>query len=621
MSRKNRRIQTPQQPKRYKSRRLEELNAALYNNGKAIDEGSQRKVWTKHDLLTIRTLTPPQEDMVHGYLNGYDVCGFGTAGTGKAQPLYSKIMTPSGWKTMGEMSMGDIVLTPEGKHSTVIGIFPQGKKDIYEVTFSDGAKTRGCAEHLWECYVPKSKTWRNGSEKKVINTLELIEWLDIKKNNPTKVQNVSIDLIEPIEYNIKKFDIHPYVLGVILGDGSIISTTPTITSPDKEIIDLMKEFLIEGYQINQYNSSNITYSIVQQKHTNNENSYTTFLKNYGLHGTKSYEKFIPEEYKFGSIEQRLMLINGLFDTDGTVGKKCKDVSYCTTSKKMAHDIQEILWSLGAKCSIDEKPCKYVDKNGERIVTGRIGYTLRVSYKKPKDLFYLPRKKELCADKYESKQLRRYVRNIELVSNEEAQCIMIDDDKHLYITDDYIITHNTLIALYLAFLDILDEKTPRKKIIIIRSIVPTRNPGFLPGTIAEKISPHEAAYPPLFRKLFGKSSTYNDMKDVGLVEFNSTCFVRGTTIDDAIIIFDEATNTTLEEFDSVVTRRGKNTKVFVLGDLRQNDLANTKEKSGFAEALRIMETTGDYAMVKFTVHDVVRSAAVKNWILARESLGI
>jgi phosphate starvation-inducible protein PhoH len=183
------------------------------------------------------------------------------------------------------------------------------------------------------------------------------------------------------------------------------------------------------------------------------------------------------------------------------------------------------------------------------------------------------------------------------------------------------TGKTLVALYLAFLDILDEKSPRKKIIIIRSTVPTRDLGHLPGTIEEKIAPHEATYPPLFRKLFGKSSTYVDMKDAGIVEFKSTSFVRGLTFDDAVMIFDEATNTTLEEFDSVITRRGKSTTVFVLGDLRQNDLVNTKEKSGFAQALMVMETTGDYEMVKFTVHDVIRSKAVKNWILARESLGI
>lgn len=184
------------------------------------------------------------------------------------------------------------------------------------------------------------------------------------------------------------------------------------------------------------------------------------------------------------------------------------------------------------------------------------------------------------------------------------------------------TGKTLIALYLAFLDILDENKPYNKLIIVRSIVSTRDPGHLPGTLEEKAAPHEATYPPLFRKLFGKASTYKDMKSSGLVEFHTTSFVRGLTWDDAVVIFDESANTNLEEFDSVMTRMGKNTRVLVLGDIKQNDLANsTREKSGFAESLRVMEAIDNFSMVRFVSQDVVRSGFVKAWIQAREALGI
>lgn len=624
MSRNSGRARQKAQP--FGRKHVEYLNEVLLNNGRAQEEGPQRKTWTLHDMKTIRPMTPPQEDMFHSYYNDYDVCAYGSAGTGKAQPLDSKVLTMEGWKLMGDIKVGEVVLTPSGGVANVVGVFPQGKKDIYRITFSDGSTTRCCGEHLWECYVPISSNCRRGSVKKVISTFEMIDWLEKKKQNPRKIQNVGIDTIAPIQYGEKAFEIDPYLLGVFIGDGCLRTATPQIANPDLDIMTRVNGLVRNDHVVKKLAKSDIEYSIIQKYPTYNgkgtsQNFYTgEFIKN-GLHGTKSYEKFIPEEYKQGSIGQRLALIQGLFDTDGTVDRATKGVNYCTTSLRLAKDVQDILWSLGAKCSIQEKPCKYVNANGERITTGQTGYTLRVSYRTPKDLFHLPRKKELCADVYEEKQLRRYVREITLDSNEEAQCIMLDDPKHLYITDDYIITHNTFIALYLAFLDILDERTPRKKIIIVRSIVSTRDPGHLPGTLEEKAAPHEATYPPMFKALFGKASTYKDMKAAGLVEFVTTSFVRGQTWESAIVIFDEATNTTIHEFDSVMTRMGKESKVFVLGDIQQNDLSQGRETSGFAKCLQVMETMGNFSMVRFVSHDIVRSGFVKAWIQAREALGI
>ena len=180
------------------------------------------------------------------------------------------------------------------------------------------------------------------------------------------------------------------------------------------------------------------------------------------------------------------------------------------------------------------------------------------------------------------------------------------------------TGKTLVALYLAMLDVLDESKPVNRVIIVRSIVSTRDPGFLKGTLEEKSAPHECTYPPLFKKMFGKASTYADMKEAGLVEFHTSSFVRGLTWDNAVVVFDEAANTTLDEFDSVVTRLGDESKLYVLGDSKQNDLAH---KSGFTECLRIMDSMGCFSMVRFTSHDVVRSGFVKEWIQTRESLGI
>ena len=204
----------------------------------------------------------------------------------------------------------------------------------------------------------------------------------------------------------------------------------------------------------------------------------------------------------------------------------------------------------------------------------------------------------------------------------------EDMFHAYINNYNICgygtagTGKTFLALYLALNEVFDPKSEVNRIIIVRSIVSTRDPGHLPGTLAEKVSPHEEAYHSILHQLVGKSSTYQDMKDAGLIEFKVTSFVRGTTWDNAVVIMDESQNMNLHEFDSVVTRLGEKSKLIVLGDVRQNDLIHSrKEVSGFSDALRIMECMDDFAMVNFTQQDIVRGPLVKSWIIARESIGV
>lgn len=204
----------------------------------------------------------------------------------------------------------------------------------------------------------------------------------------------------------------------------------------------------------------------------------------------------------------------------------------------------------------------------------------------------------------------------------------EDMFHAYINNYNICafgssgTGKTFLAIYLALLDVFDDRTDVEKIVIIRSTLPTREMGHLPGTIQEKVAAYEDPYHSIFKELLGKSSTYQDMKDAGIVEFRSTSFLRGTTIDKAVIIIDEANNTTLHEFDSAITRTGKDSKLMVLGDVKQNDLVNSrKETSGFPDVLRILNTMDEFAMVQFTKDDIVRGPLVKSWIIGREELGL
>lgn len=373
----------------------------------------------------------------------------GSSGAGKAQPLTAKILTPTGWKYMGDLLVGDVVLTPTGEQSNIIAVHPQGEKDIYTITFSDGSTTRCCKEHLWSCSIPKYDSMTNTTEQ-IIDTESIMKFLT-KKRNKKSVGNISIKLIEPLEYPTIEYDIPPYLLGCLLGDGNITVSTPTITTEDYSIITNIRKILEddEDYIIN-HKANTITYSVRQRNIINQggklgcaENKYTTHLKTLNLWGCRSHEKFIPTIYKNGSIEQRLELIRGLMDTDGTVGKN-REISYSTSSYIMAKDVQGIMWSLGAKCSIKTRYPFYRDKNGKKI-TGKDSYDVRISYKFPKQLFTLQRKIDKCSEQFQEKQLRRRVKSVEYTSTEEAQCITIDHPDSLYITDDYIVTHNSFLA--------------------------------------------------------------------------------------------------------------------------------------------------------------------------------
>lgn len=605
-----------------KKRNRKELEL-IVNDIDARNNGANRRKFHIKDLKYIQPITENQRRTFESYNSNFNLFLHGSAGTGKAQPLHSKILTPTGWKSMGDIVIGDVILTPHGKESMVIGTFPQGMKDIYTIYFSDGSKAESCKEHLWECNVPQNLWNSNGkSSKKILSTEEIIYWLEQKKNKKSAKSNISIDLVEPIERKKQDLPIDPYFLGVMIGDGCLTFSSPLLSTGDENIILKIKNVLSEDYIMIKCNKK-YDYKIIQEtkKRGKNgyllENNYTTIFKILGLHGKKSYEKFIPDMFKIGSIEQRLELIRGLLDTDGTVDKR-GSISLCTTSYQLAKDVQEIIWSIGGKASIKEKQTTYRYNSIKKY--GRKAYNISISYKKPKDLFSLDRKIERCKEEYQPKQLRRQIIDIRLTSHQEAKCIMIDDPSHLYVTDDYIITHNTFLSMYLALRDILDENTPYRKLIIMRSCVPVRDIGFLPGTEEEKIEIYEQPYIDICDSLFEYSNSYKNLKHAKKIEFMSTSFLRGLTFDNAIILVDELQNLTMEEADSIITRVGENTKIVFCGDSAQTDLGKTKrDQSGMGRFQNIISIMSDFAMIKFGLNDIVRSNLVRNYLICKSKI--
>lgn len=181
------------------------------------------------------------------------------------------------------------------------------------------------------------------------------------------------------------------------------------------------------------------------------------------------------------------------------------------------------------------------------------------------------------------------------------------------------TGKTFAALYLALESVLDKQTPWQKIHIIRSVVPTREIGFLPGTIQEKLDPFTMPYKNICSELFDHNDSWNNLLHWGIVEFHSTSFIRGTTFDESIIIVDEMQNCNFHELDSVITRLGIDSRIIFSGDYHQSDLKLQSEREGIIKFLKVLDHMTNFSTITFDWHDIVRSDFVRDYIMTKEML--
>ena len=183
------------------------------------------------------------------------------------------------------------------------------------------------------------------------------------------------------------------------------------------------------------------------------------------------------------------------------------------------------------------------------------------------------------------------------------------------------TGKSFISMYLALNQILTEADgPYKKVIIVRSVVPTRDMGFLPGNNKEKARVYEAPYYAICTELFHRGDAYDYLKNKNVVEFISTSFIRGITLNNCIIIVDEMQNMSGHELDSVITRIGKNCKVIFCGDFRQSDFTKDHEKNGLVQFMKIIENIKSFAFIDFDEKDIVRSSLVREYIILKDKMG-
>ena len=195
----------------------------------------------------------------------------------------------------------------------------------------------------------------------------------------------------------------------------------------------------------------------------------------------------------------------------------------------------------------------------------------------------------------------------------------NENKHLLL-HGIAGTGKTFMSLYLALEEVLDPATVYDDVFIVRSVVSTRDIGFLPGDEQEKVSIYEAPYRSICRELFGMKDAYDALKQQNNIKFMSTSFIRGITINNAVVIVDECQNLNFHELDSIITRVGKNSKIIFCGDYTQTDLTRENDKRGILNFMKILKSINEFETIEFNIDDIVRSDFLKSYIVAKYKLG-
>lgn len=344
----------------------------------------------------------------------------GTRGGGKLSPLDEPVLTPYGWKPMGDIKVGDMVTSPSGRPVKVTHVFPHKNRAVYRVEFDDGSSTRVGDEHLWKYKIVCGKRKNSDHNWHVNDTMELKRHLEAGRH-------VLIPTVDPIPMQrhprLKEWPVEPYLLGLLLGDGHMGSQVG-FTNIEPELSELVQT---------------LGFSRKDEKHftlaqRDDITGILAGLKKLGLRGHRSWNKFIPDLYMKAPVVDRLAILQGLMDTDGTVTKD-GSISYSSCSRTLAENVRYLAWSLGAKASMR---CKRVFLYG---VPKRDAWIVHIQPGDKFEPFRLRRKQERVAG-YQHPELCRAVVGIEYVGHMDAQCIALDSLDHLYVTKDFIVTHNT-----------------------------------------------------------------------------------------------------------------------------------------------------------------------------------
>jgi phosphate starvation-inducible protein PhoH and related proteins len=374
---------------------------------------------------------------------------------GRAQPLSSSVLTPEGFRPIGSLRVGDLVIGSDGRPTPVLGVYPQGRKEVFRVRTQDGASALCCGEHLWHVYTPED--WHRGKPGRVLETRDMIGQL-----RRGHVHRYELPLLStPASFEPRDVPLDPYAVGLLLGDGCLTgTTTPSFTTSDLELVDALEiafdeiGFVLEPKRGYDY--------VLRHVHGHRggvivANPVTASLRALDLEGTYSHTKFIPEAYLHNSADVRVALLQGLLDSDGGPvaqrGRTCR-IQYTTCSERLRDDVLYLVRSLGGVAYWRRREAEGRAPGrarGRAVEYRHDSFVMDVRLPSSIEPFRLRRKLEIYRRDGGGRPMR-FIDSIEPEGEAETVCIQVAAADSLYVSDDFLVTHNTLNDSFI----ILDE---------------------------------------------------------------------------------------------------------------------------------------------------------------------
>lgn len=373
-----------------------------------------------------------QVEMIRNFQNFENNVMLTSRQMGKAVSHSTPILTPSGFKKVEDLKVGDTIFGADGKKTNIVFITDtMYDKQMYDVKFSNGETITACEDHLWTVSNVDLQRRASGPQNVTLSTKELIPMYD-KLISRSKPSRIFIEHCDTVDFDYSSVHVDPYMLGLWLGDGMSDAGQLCHMNIDYEVYEPYIKHLYENKQVHKYEgfSTSIHYGMMND------------LQKYNLKNNKH----IPDAYKYNSLEVRLAVIQGMMDTDGSCDRNGAYQQFYSSNKRLADDFRFILSSLGIKSTVQEKIKTYTYK-GEKKTSEKISYLIQFKTTKY-DMFRLPRKLELqyLKTKEHQKNSRIYIESIEPVETVPCLCLQVDNKDHLFLCGNTLIpTHNTTCA--------------------------------------------------------------------------------------------------------------------------------------------------------------------------------
>lgn len=433
---------------------MSEEEQKQYEASLDISESAYEKIKNKEQYERVTVFTETHDAIT---TSGNQIIN-AVAGSGKALKNGTGVLTPNGFVPIETLKVGDLVASDDGKFYPVRGVFPQGLKDAYELKFSDGNTIICSGDHLWNVQTDSQRTMEyRGSKGYFWDTKSV---MDIISTIPLKTRsgknNCYIPMQEAIDFSKDvTLPLHPYILGVLLGNGTLsLKDSIMFSTADSSVLDMLGDLLnIELPTIDVVYSSGYDYRLARNDSAEGtHNELKDRLRELNLLGTHSDTKFIPENYLYSSIDSRLDLLAGLLDTDGYWANSYYE--YTTVSKRLADNVVFLCESLGLTVHVSEKKSSYIDKVTNTRVKCKLSYRLSI---KPSIKYSKLHNCDRINAQFRQTQgyCRRQIRSItDLHCQYEMTCISVGSPNHLFLTEHFIPTHNTTALTFKILYDIV-----------------------------------------------------------------------------------------------------------------------------------------------------------------------